>query len=580
VETWESALSSRNDLDVYGSNRIGLFAIGLHFEVDDLVSVAADAITDGNDDKKCDLIYIDRDEGAAVVAQCYFSSSAKSSAPANKASDLNTAVGWLLQSPISSLPEGIRPAATDLRQALTDGVISELHIWYVHNLPESKNVKAELAVVEATAKAALERNFSAVSGLRVSAREVGATTLADWYNDSLSPILVNDAFTLPVQDAFRVDCGDWNALMTTIPASFLHRIYRRYRTKLFSANVRDYLGSRRSDQNINHGIKQTAESAPDNFWVFNNGLTILVNDFGYNEKKGMLTINGLSIVNGAQTTGAIGSLKKAPTPAARVPVRLIKTSNRDVVYDIIRYNNSQNKITAPDFRSTDRIQKRLKEEMTKIPKAEYEGGRRGGHEDLIRRRANLLPSYTVGQALAAVHGDAVIAYNQKSDIWIIDTLYARYFNEDTTAAHIVFCYSLLRAVEERKSELVQKSKDKPGALTTSEQKQLEFLRHRGSTYLFATAIAGCLETVMKRKISSVFRVSFGSMNPFAAQSHWRDLVLTTAPLCVHLDDAFTDGLKNADRVRKAVQTFQSLVEVTAAANEKSYRDFSSKVQVR
>jgi hypothetical protein len=179
-----------------------------------------------------------------------------------------------------------------------------------------------------------------------------------------------------------------------------------------------------------------------------------------------------------------------------------------------------------------------------------------------------------------VHGDAVIAYNQKSDIWIVDNLYARYFNEDTTATHIVFCYSLLRAVEERKTELVQKSKDKPGALTTSEEKQLDFLRHRGSTYLFVTAIAGCLETFLKRKVSSLFRVSLGQMSPLAAQSHWRDLVLTTAPLCIHLDDAFTDGLKNADRVRKAVQTFQSLVEVTATANEKSYRDFAAKVVIR
>lgn len=348
METWESALSSRSDLDAYGSNRIGLFAIGLHFEVDDLVSVAADAITDGNDDKKCDLIYIDRDARAAVVAQCYFASSHKTSAPANKASDLSTAVGWLLQTAIDKLPQGIKPAAIELRQGLADGVICDLHIWYVHNLPESKNVKDELDVVETTAKSILQRHFPTVGNVRVSTCEVGARTLTSWYNDSLSPILVNDTFTLAVPSAFALQSEIWSALMTTVPASFLHRIYRRYKTKLFSANVRDYLGSRRSDQNINHSIKQTAETAPDNFWIFNNGLTLLVNDFTYDQTKGSLSISGLSIVNGAQTTGAIGSLKKSPAPSARVPVRLIKTSNRDVVYDIIRYNNSQNKVTAPE----------------------------------------------------------------------------------------------------------------------------------------------------------------------------------------------------------------------------------------
>jgi hypothetical protein len=60
-----------------------------------------------------------------------------------------------------------------------------------------------------------------------------------------------------------------------------------------------------------------------------------------------LTISGLSIVNGAQTTGAIGSLRKAPAPTAHVAVRLIKTGNRNVVYDVIRYNNTLQPVTPP-----------------------------------------------------------------------------------------------------------------------------------------------------------------------------------------------------------------------------------------
>jgi AIPR protein len=234
---------------------------------------------------------------------------------------------------------------------------------------------------------------------------VGNETLSDWYADSLSPILVDEQFNVVVKDGFEIQADQWSAFVTALPASFLYRLYKKHKTKLFSANVRDYLGSRKTDQNINYGIKQTAEQSPDNFWVFNNGLTMLVNEFRFPGRKdggARLTIRGLSIVNGAQTTGAIGSLKKLPDPSAFVPVRLIKTANRDVIYDVIRYNNSQNKVTAPDFRSTDRVQKRLKEEMTRVPNAEYEGGRRGGHEDIIRRRANLLPSNTVGQAAGCV----------------------------------------------------------------------------------------------------------------------------------------------------------------------------------
>ena len=206
--------------------------------------------------------------------------------------------------------------------------------------------------------------------------------------------------------------------MTTVPARFLHDAYKKYSTRLFSANVRDYLGARKSDANINYNIMRSAEERPSDFWVYNNGVTILVNDYSEGRGNGRrrLVVSGLSIVNGAQTTGALGTLDKEPAASAIVPVRFVKTTDTEVIYNIIRYNNSQNRVTASDFRSTDSIQRRLREEIAKIPEAEYQGGRRGGYAAAIARNPKLLPSYTVGQALAAFHGDPVAAYNRKSEI--------------------------------------------------------------------------------------------------------------------------------------------------------------------
>ena len=141
----------------------------------------------------------------------------------------------------------------------------------------------------------------------------------------------------------------------------------------------------------------------------------------------------------------------------------------------------------------------------------------------------------------------------------------------------MFCFSLLRAVEARKADLVQKSKQKPDSLTSTEQNQLEFFRNRGATYLLVSAIAACMETFLNRRVLDPFKLSFRPNNsPSAAQAIWTELVQTTAPLCPHLEDAFTDGLKNTERVRKSVQTFQGLVEVTASANSKLYKEFAAK----
>jgi len=579
--TWQKAFSARDDLEQYGEDAIGLFALALRFGIDDVHSVAAEAITGGNDDKKCDLIFIDRDEGVAIVAQCYFSSKERRSAPSNKASDLNTAIAWLLQRPIRDLPDRLKSAATELRSAIREGVVSRFEVWYVHNLPESKNVRDELDTVEATARSAFQTGY-ADSKVTIICSEIGTNSFENLYRETLSPILVGDEFKIEIESGFSITTDMWQAYVTAIPARFLHRIYNKHKTRLFSANVRDYLGSRKSDANINNSIKITAESSPDDFWVFNNGITVLTNFFEETKARGkkFLTIRGISIVNGAQTTGAIGSLKKAPDVNARVPARFVQTPNTELIYDIIQYNNSQNKVTASDFRSTDRFQKRLRAEIDTIPNAKYEGGRRGGHQDAIVRNKNLLPSYTVGQALATFHQDPLTAYNLKSEIWSSDNIYSKYFNDGTTGAHLVFCYSLLRAVEEAKRLLVAKSKLKEEALTTQESDLLAYFRHRGSTYLLASAIASCMETLAGRKIANPFRISFGlRTSPSQATQHWSEIVSVVSPFSTQLIEALSDGLKNNERAQKSIATFRSLVQATSGANAVAYKNFAKNITV-
>src|ERR1700688_932395 len=79
---------------------IGVFAINMRFNLDDIQTIVSEAITGGGDDKKCDVLYVDRERQIAVISQCYVSRKAKPAAPSNKASDLNTAVTWLLSTPI------------------------------------------------------------------------------------------------------------------------------------------------------------------------------------------------------------------------------------------------------------------------------------------------------------------------------------------------------------------------------------------------------------------------------------------------------------------------------------------------
>lgn len=581
AEAWEAAYEARFGQSQFGDDAIGLFALGLQFNLDDLDSIGAESILGGGNDKKCDLLYLDREEGRCVIAQCYISQRPRSEAKANKASDLNTAVTWLLSAPLPKVPAALRGSASELRDAIRDDDLSEIVIWYVHNCPESRNVANEMETVEHTVASAVSR-LNATSNVQILAKEFGQTQFAKLYRASGSPILVNADIKTTVPTGYEIKGNDWSAYQTYVPGALIYDLYSTHKTDLFSANVRDYLGSRESDANINNGIKETAANDPGNFWVYNNGVTALVNGLVPTARQDgsvQLTIKGISIVNGAQTTGAIGSLDKRPNPKLMVPIRFIWTTNQDRVQEIIRFNNSQNKISASDFRSTDAVQKRLKSEFERIPDAEYEGGRRGGASDTIKRRPNLLPSYTVGQALAAFHGDPVVAYDRKSEIWISDQIYSTYFKEDTSAKHIVFAYSLFKAVGNKKLELVNKQKDEVD-LTRTEAEQLAFFDKKGSIPLVCAAIADCLEAVLGHAVPNKFRLSFGGkISPAQAEEYWSELCNPLFPLIGNLDSAFSADRITTELTKKAVPQFRNVVQSVAKPNKETFKQFAVHVVI-
>ena len=592
--SYQTAFDARTDLKKHEENALALFALQLRFQIEDIDTVAVNSLTAGGGDKKCDLIYVDKEAGYIIVIQAYMADLIKNpnkqAAPSNKACDLNTAAGWLFNSPLENLPEGIRSAALEVRSSLEANQIRFVQFWYVHNLPESKNVKDELPIVEHTVNNALKTQFPNSGVENVSTLEVGQKTLDEWYRALEAPILVTEKFTIPISGGYTTISGsDWEAFVTAIPLTWLYDVFQNYSENLFSANVRGYLGSRKSDNNINNGIKSTAKDEPINFWAFNNGITVLVSEFKFKDAEAnqsqeersadTLEISGISIVNGAQTTGALGSLDTSPDGTGYVQARFVKCNNSSTIRKIIEYNNRQNVVEASDFRSNDSIQRRLRQEFENIPDTTYYGGRRGGSEDVIRRPPNLLSSDTVAQALAAFHQDPVIAYNNKSDIWRVDTIYSKYFTEQTSARHIVFVYSLLRSVEAKKLQLLNKSK--AGPLSNEECKQLDFLQKRGAHFLLSSAIANCLETFLEQRVPNAFRVSFDTnFSPEKAEEVWEPIVEVTIPFCKHLLTAVKKSLNSNDDAKEAISNFKAVVESTKAYHVPRYQAFAKVVQIR
>lgn len=558
-KAWKTLLTSNEVLARYGNNAIGLLALSLRFDIDDIALAGVESFVDGSNDKKNDFVYVDEERGIAVVIQAYYTKSPKQIAPSNKASDLSTALTWLLAAPEVDLPIGIRSHALKIRNGLKAGRLNKLYVWYVHNCTESTNVGKELGRVQQVLDSLINTHYRS-SSINSVVLEVGGSTLTQWYLQSFSPIYVDEPFEITCSEGFDIRSEKWEAFVTSISARELYFIYKNHKSDLFSANVRDYLGDREADTNINFGIKESVRKQPQDFWVFNNGLTILTNDFRYSNSERKLFLQGISVVNGAQTTGAIGTLRNPPRDDSRILVRFIKVHNtsRSLIGNIVKFNNSQNKVTAADFRSNDEIQKRLVSEVDAIDKSiVYQGGRRGGDDAAIKRKKNVMPSFTVAQALASFHGDPVSAYNKKSFLWNDDAAYSKIFNEKTTGAHIIFVYSLFKRLESIKFDLLNMAGQE--GVKAADQKKIDFFRKSGSIFVYIYAISRCIEIFTNKPINDAFTLGFGGGGFEFAMKNWEPIVNQTISFVPTLEVGMKGGM-NQREIDRGVDSFKQLIE--------------------
>ncbi|NUP75175.1 MAG: hypothetical protein HOQ07_11085, partial [Sinomonas sp.] len=246
---------------------------------------------------------------------------------------------------------------------------------------------------------------------------------------------------------------------------------------------------------------------------------------------------------------------------------------------IVRFNNRQNPTQASDFRSNDGIQRRLVEDFTKLGVVGYNGGRRGGAEDVIRRPGeNQLSAETAAQALAAFHGAAEVAYHQKSKIWEQDDIYSRVFPERVTAKHILFVSSLMRAIEMEKTKL---GRSDPADRLQDQTDLLDWLSLRGSIVLAVEAIGSVIEILVGAAVTDSYTLTFKKNLAIPAASEvWQPVVeslLAFAPDQLRDPLVTSSPLRNRGAVDKAVSNFRAQVNAARRHNKDTFEAFAKHV---
>ena len=159
-----------------------------------------------------------------------------------------------------------------------------------------------------------------------------------------------------------LEYGD-SGIIVNIKASSLKKLYKKHKDKgLFSYNLREFFGQKAVDD----GITATINSDKDNFWFYNNGITIGCEDFRKNGNN--IKLYNFSIITGAQTTSQIGEspMVKEDNDFA-VVCKIVKSNEEDslnnsFIAKISEASNSQKPIRPRDLKANSKEQRRLQTE--------------------------------------------------------------------------------------------------------------------------------------------------------------------------------------------------------------------------
>jgi hypothetical protein len=214
--------------------------------------------------------------------------------------------------------------------------------------------------------------------------------------------------------------------------------------RLFESNVRGWQGDTQVNEQIRSSLKA---STAINFWLLNNGITVLASHVGGSKR---VQLKDPRVVNGLQTSRAIYDYFKGGAPSAdqrRILVRVIETTDTAVFDAVVRATNSQNKMPPASLRGTDQIHRQIEELFRQFDL--YYDRRKGVHKDEGRPVSRIVAVSEVLQALVAIALQRPDDARARPGIYITrDDKYGEVFGPDShDLREYLKCVQLMRRVD-------------------------------------------------------------------------------------------------------------------------------------
>ena len=205
----------------------------------------------------------------------------------------------------------------------------------------------------------LERGFNGTNPGFVRCRAFGLATLHDLHLDGASADPIDAEVELK---DFGYANTPYRAFYGRMNVKHLVELWNDHQEQLVDRNIRRFKGA----TTVNAGLSETLKTEAEHFFYFNNGVTFLCQTIteqhprDANRQAGKLRVRGMSIINGAQTVGAIAQepIKHYEEHPAEVLATFVCLENApdDFGERVTQSRNRQNAVDLEDFAALDECQ--------------------------------------------------------------------------------------------------------------------------------------------------------------------------------------------------------------------------------
>lgn len=344
------------------SRRLAAYAVMMKANISP--ELAAKAVTDGSRDCGIDAIFNDENSKELLLVQAKWSEEGTGTISQGDALKFAKGISKMINLDFKTANEKIQYKKSEIFKAISE-IDYKIRAVIIYTSKQSLPAEAAEAIED----------------------------LKKCTNDDLSDFLCNE--TINIDDIYNeltnasgkkdiciddVLLSNWGAICDStgkqrgyygmIDGGQIAEWWSKYDNMLLDKNIRNFKG----DTDVNKGISNILLQEPENFIYYNNGIKIIAKKItrkiahSTTNETGLFSIEGVSVVNGAQTTGTIGKTyigNEEKVSQAKVMAQFISLEDFSEEFgaNVTKLSNTQNRIENKDFVTMDPFQEKLRIEL-------------------------------------------------------------------------------------------------------------------------------------------------------------------------------------------------------------------------